>query len=233
MPVLLGLWWLGATTSAPLVPVVLPGGEAVADWQRPLSLCESYRLTPSAAAPTTGPVVQIRSTTTGWAITVRDERGDVKTNAVSRADRELPREDVVHRACSLLSPSSGSVGDIPLPKDEVKKVKDPIGKGGKGGWGPKVDKPEVGSAPAPVAKPTPAPPPPPPPARPLAPGEQLDGLMPAGAAGVCACSWITDDSDLRSDDARWSFAPSCDTCEPTAPLEIPEEIVNRRPDGRR
>ena len=61
MPVLLGLWWLGATTSAPLVPVVLPGGEAVADWQRPLSLCESYRLTPSAAAPTTGPVVQIRS----------------------------------------------------------------------------------------------------------------------------------------------------------------------------
>ncbi|MCK6525477.1 hypothetical protein L6R49_29060, partial [Myxococcota bacterium] len=85
----------------------------------------------------------------------------------------------------------------------------------------------------------PAPPPTPPAAPPvadargLAPGEQLDGLMPVGAAAVCACAWITDDSDLRSDFVRWSFAPDCGTCEPTTPLEIRDEDVDRRFGGRR
>jgi hypothetical protein len=229
MSLLLGLWWLGATTPALNVPVVLPAGEAAADWHHALSLCDAYRLTPIAAAPRSGPMVKIQSSASGLAITVRDESGQVRTDSVLRADHERPNDKAANIACSLLRPTSDSSGGIPLPDAEPVVVPKPIRIRQDG------PRPKPAAAPAAAATPTPiAPTPlPTPMTRALAPGEQLDGLMPTGATGVCTCSWITDDSDLRSDDARWSFAPDCDTCEPTPPLEIREEVVDRRAGGRR
>jgi hypothetical protein len=208
-----------------------------------LSFCIPYQLTPSATAPTAGPFVKIRSNTAGWTITVRDQEGAVKGGSVSRADSDHPQEKAANLACSLLWPTSESSTEIPLPPEEVKEVKEvkkvaeikkvagPIERGNK-----KSDK----ASKAAVAAQPPVPPPSPPAQAPvvsvsraLAPGEQLDGLMPVSAASVCTCSWITDDSDLRSDDARWSFAPDCGTCEPAPPLELREEVDDRRAGGRR
>lgn len=227
MSFLLALWWLGASPTPVTVPVLLPPGETAEDWRHALSLCVLYRLTPSAAAPSDGPMVQIQASGAGWKITVRDERGEMKHNTMSRAGRDRPHDDAATWACSLLRPTSDAASDIPLPPEQTPKPSPaPIG--------PRKKRSSM------IVKPTPPPTPPAPApvvlvadARALAPGEQLDGLMPVGAAGVCTCSWITDDSDLRSDDARWSFAPDCGTCEPTPPLEIREVEVDRRGRGIR
>ena len=232
MPILLALWWLGATPTAVTVPVVLPAGEAAEDWRHALSLCTAYRLTPSAAVPVAGPMMRIQSNPAGWKVTVRSESGVETTLDVGRADSSRPHDSVINQACSHLWPNDAS-DKIPLPAPEVTKVVNPVVPKEKG---PRL-KPRVGAGVKPPTPPTPPSSTPTPlwvsEARALAPGEQLDGLMPVGAAGVCTCSWITDDSDLRSDDARWSFAPSCDTCEPTPPLEVREEVVDRRSSGRR
>jgi hypothetical protein len=242
MPILLGLWWLGATTSALTVPVVLPAGEAAEDWRHALSLCVSYRLTPSVTAPSSGPMVRIESTASGWQITVRDEGGAKTTSSVSRANKVRPHDEAANLACSHLSPTSAAAGGIPLPAlpppEATKPPDDGKKGGGKAGKGGGKASAKAGSAaptpPAPIEPPPAAPLRPAPlTLRPLAPGEQLDGLMPDRAAGVCTCSWITDDSDLRSDDARWSFAPDCITCEPAPPLEIREDLVDRHNGGRR